>query len=197
MLPCRKHPTNRAEYVNKCKNQDFKARQKPPSFAKCGKEGRPPNDHRTTNHDHRTHETTPNDIRPPPNAPEVPLTPRKPPKFPQTANAHRKFLMCKRAKFPHAQNDTPKFSYIPKSTKTFPTALQTEVFTRPNKPFKFPYPPKSTPKFHKSTKPMFPPMQNDLSKFHHGKKGKRFPHIHNHHPEPTPKIAHSRFLNVQ
>ena len=51
MLPCRKHPTNRAEYVNKCKNQSSYAPKKPPSSPKSGKEERP---HPTT----QRHETT-------------------------------------------------------------------------------------------------------------------------------------------
>ena len=97
----------------------------------------------------------------------------------------------------HAKRPTRSFHISRKAPSKFHNDPQTEVFTRPNKPFKFPYPPKSTPKFHKCPKPRFPPTQNDLSKFHQGKKVQRFPYIHNHHPEPTPKIANSRFLNVQ
>ena len=42
-----------------------------------------------------------NDMNRTPNAPEVPPNAQKPRIFTQTANAHRKFLMCKRAKFLH------------------------------------------------------------------------------------------------
>ena len=76
----------------------------------------------------------------------------------------------------------PRSFHIPqKALSKFPTAPHTEVFRHSNKPFKFPYPPETTPKFLHSTKPRFPPTQNELSKFPHTpKEPKKFQRSRTH-----------------
>ena len=140
-------------------------------------------DHRTTQYNHRTR-----------------------PKFHHTHKSHQsstkprmhtESFSCASVPSFHTRKTTHRSFHIsPKALSKFPNDPQTEVFTRPNKPFKFPYPHESTPKFRKRIKPRFPSMQNDLSKFPRARTHPRFSHINNHQPN-DPKNAHSRFLNVQ
>ena len=190
MLPCRKHPTKRAEYVNKCKYRGFYDRQKPPSFPKSGKEGRP---HPPPNNTKRP----PNTTIQPPNAPQVPPYARKPPKFHQTANARRKFLMCKRAKFPHTQNDTPKFPYIPeKHSPSSPPRNKLRFLRAQTSLSSFHIPPKAPRSFTKVQNQGFTHAKRPLQ-VPPRQKGQRFPYIHKPPPPNTSKIAHSRSPHVQ
>ena len=133
MLLCRKHPTNRAEYVNKCKNRGFYAPTKATEFPEMRKR-------RTTATTTERHETTTEQHNT------------------TTERAPSSTIRTKATEVPPNRECTPKVSHVQacqvsthlKAPSKFPHAPQTEVFTRPNKPFKFPYPPKAPRSFTKA-----------------------------------------------
>ena len=109
-------------------------------------------------------------------------------KFPHITNAHRKFLMCKNAKFPRAQMTTPEVSNYPEKHQKVSNRATNRGFYAFKQAFQVSISPETTPKFLHSTRPRFPHTLNDLSKFPYipkepkkfqrARTHPRFPHIH-------------------
>ena len=109
MLPTRKHPTNRAEYVNKCKNE-VSRHDKSHRVSRNAEKKNDHHDHRTTRYYHRT---TYNRHRTHFKFHHTPESHRSSPK-PQM---HTESFVCASKPSSHTRKTTnPKFPYIPKST---------------------------------------------------------------------------------